>query len=1072
MMRQLANIIFGLLAAGALNATTVGALRCEMLDNPLGIDTSHPRLSWIQESTERGAKQTAWQVVAASSPDQLDPGKCDLWDSGKVETDQSIHVRYAGKLLPSRQACFWKVRIWDKDGQATAWSETAHWSVGLADADWQGCWIGKNTPVVKSPLRDVSWISHPGNPASLAGKPVRHFFRRTFDLPADRRIRRGEFFLAVNGSFGSAVNGISHGSGEGFRDATMIDIAPHLKTGRNTIALWVESNESSPRPEPALAGVIEIRFESGPPMILGTDVDWKTSAVETPEWIAPGADESAWMKVDVLGRAGQAPWGEISLPADRRLPARLLRREFPVGRTPARAMLYISGQGISECEINGAKIGDHVLSPALTDYDKRVAYVTYDVTSALKQGKNAIGVHLGNGRFHAPRSKWYVMTRDFGVPRMLLQLEIEYTDGTREVVSSDASWKVTDDGPITANNEYDGETYDARKEQDGWSAPGFDDSAWQAADLLAPPGGRLSAQMIHPIRVTETLNPRSMTEPSPGVFVFDMGQNMVGWCRIKLEGPRGTVVKLRHAETLHEDGNIYLANMRSADVSDLYLLKGGGPETYEPRFTYHGFRYVEVTGFPGKPSVASIEGRVVHDDLPVAGDFECSHPLINRLYQNIRWGVRGNYRSIPTDCPQRDERQAWLGDRTFSSHGEAFLFDTGTFYSKWLQDMADSQKDSGSIADVNPSYWPLYNDNVAWPSAAVMIPGSLLVQYADSGVIARHYPAMAKWLEFMSQFIKDDLIDRDNYGDWCVPPEDAELIHSVDPGRKTHPTLIATSYFCHCLNLMSRYAGLLEKPADAQRYGDLAKRMAAAMNQEFYDGVKGYYDNGSQTSCVLPLAFGLVPEAGRKRVFDHLVRKITEETKGHIGTGLIGGQWLNRVLTLGGRPDLVYGFATQTTYPSWGYMIENGATTVWELWNGNTANPAMNSGNHVMLVGDFLIWLFESLAGIKADPAVPGFKHILMSPEPVAGIDSARASHRSSYGEILSEWSSAGGAFRWKITVPPNTSATASVPGAASESVLESGKPLGSAPGVTFVAIEEGRVVLKLEAGTYNFDSK
>lgn len=1071
-MKLLLSSIIALLATMLAQAVTVGTLRCEFLENPEGIEVLQPRLSWIQESTERGAKQTAWQVNVASSLAELESGKTDLWDTGKVDSDQSIHVRYAGKPLASRVACFWKVRIWDKDGKPSPWSAAARWSIGLQASDWQGKWIGKNTPLVKPPLTGSSWIAFPNDGKAPPNKPARHFFRRTFELPADRPIRRGEFYLGVNGSFASAINGISHGEGSGYAEASAIDIAPRLNAGMNTVALWVETNGTPLRNEPALTGRIEVHFETGPPLIITTDAAWKASAVEPPGWVLPDADESSWRSAAVLGPVGMAPWGETLLPAPRELAARLLRKDFTVGKEPVRATLYVSGLGISECEINGAKISDHVLSPALTEYNKRVAYVTHDVTTSLTPGANAIGIHLGNGRFHAPRSKLYVGCRDFGMPRALVQLEIEYGDGTRDVITSDPSWKVTDNGPIVTNNEYDGEIYDARKEVTGWSKAGFDASAWQAAEVLDAPGGKLSAQMINPIRVTATLKPVAMTEPTPGVFVFDMGQNMVGWCRLKVVGPRGSSVTLRHAETLTKDGHVYLANMRSAAVTDVYHLKGGEPETYEPRFTYHGFRYVEITGYPGKPTLESIVGQVVNDDLSSAGDFECSEPRINRFHSNVRWGVRGNYRSVPTDCPQRDERQAWLGDRSFSSRGETYLFDTAAFYSKWLQDMADTQKDSGSISDVSPSYWPIYSDNVAWPSTAIVIPSNLLDQYADAALIERHYPAMVKWITYMTQFIQDDLISKDNYGDWCVPPEHPELIHSVEPARKTNPTLLATSAFCHDLKLMCRYAKLLNKSDEATRYAELSKRMAAALNQKFYDSAKGYYDNGSQTSCVLPLAFGLVPELERPRVFAHLVEKISVENKGHLGTGLVGVQWLNRVLTEGDRADLVHGFATQTAYPSWGYMIEKGATTVWELWNGDTANPAMNSGNHVMLVGDFIIWLYESLAGIKSDPLNPGFKHTLMKPVPVKGVTFARATHRSPYGEILSDWKTDGETFHWKVTVPPNSSATVYVPCDDLNSLRESGQPISEVRLVKVRSIAQGRAVLDLPAGSYTFNSK
>ena len=386
-----------------------------------------------------------------------------------------------------------------------------------------------------------------------------------------------------------------------------------------------------------------------------------------------------------------------------------------------------------------------------------------------------------------------------------------------------------------------------------------------------------------------------------------------------------------------------------------------------------------------------------------------------------------------------------------------------------MQDFADGQLENGSVSDVNPPYWPLYNDNVTWPSSTIIIPGTLLDQYADTGLIARHYPSMVRWIDHMSTYITNGIIARDSYGDWCVPPEDPKLIHSKDPKRKTAPEILATSYFAHCLSLMARYAVLLCKPEEAQRFTTLAGQLKDALNERFYDRQKGYYGNGSQTACVLPLAFDLVPGSERQRVFNHLVQKIEQETKGHLGTGLIGGQWLNRVLTDYGRPDLVYRFATNTAYPGWGYMVQKGATTVWELWNGDTADPAMNSGNHVMLVGDFGIWLYEDLAGIRSDPAQPGFKHIIMKPHPVGDLKFAQAAFRSPYGLIRSAWQRQEETFRWQVTVPPNTSATLYLPARNIADVVESGRPASNAPGLKFLGQDGERLVFEVPSGQYEF---
>ena len=909
----------------ALHAAEVTNLRCEYRENPLGIDVEKPRLSWKLETgnrkPERGIRQAAYQVLVASTPELLAQDKGDLWDSGKVASDQSIQVEYAGKPLVSRQQCFWKVHVWlASRSLGEGWSQSATWTMGLLKpADWKGKWIGLN-------------------------------------------------MLSLD------------------------------NTATTNQATQVAKKAVSQRPV----------------------VRW-------------------------------------------------LRKEFTVPRKVKRATAYFSGLGLSELYVNGQKAGDDVLSPGLTDYSKRVFYVTRDVTQLVQPGRNAVGAIIGNGRFFGK----------YGFPKLCLQLEVEYTDGTYDEIVSDPSWKLTTAGPIQANDEFDGEDYDARREMRGWAKAGYNDTAWSPASIVSAPGGKLVAQMINPIRVTGTLKPIAVTEPKPGVFIFDLGQNMVGWCRLNVRGPAGTIITLRHAERLKPDGTLYTDNLRKAKATDVYTLKGGGAEVYEPRFTYHGFRYVEVTGFPGKPTLASLEGRIVNDDLATAGEFACSQPTINRIYRNMVWGVRGNYRSIVTDCPQRDERQGWLGDRSVESKGEAYLFDIAALYAKWVQDMADAQNEKGSIPDVCPPFWWVYHDNVTWPSSAVIIPGALLDQYADMGLVARQYPCLVKWIDHMSGYITNGIIAKDNYGDWCVPPEDPKLIHSKDPARKTAPEILATSYFYHCLKLMTRYATLLDKPDDAARFSVLANQLKVALNGKFYNRENGYYGNGAQTACVLPLAFGMVPAAERGRVFDHLVEKITGECKGHIGTGLVGGQWINRVLTDGGRADLAYGFATNTTYPSWGYMAEHGATTVWELWNGDTADPAMNSGNHVMLVGDFIIWLYERLAGIQCDPDAVGFKKIVIKPTPVGDLTWVKAHYDSMYGRIVSNWKHEDSNLTMEVTIPANTTATVFVPSKDASGVTESGpstalragKPAANSEGVKFLRMENNTAIYAVGSGTYRFQS-
>jgi alpha-L-rhamnosidase len=1041
-------------------------LRCEFLRDPLGIDVLQPRLSWVMTSRSRGERQTAYQIMVASTEALLKAGNADLWNSHKIETDQSIHVRYAGKALQSHMQCFWKVRIWNKDGKASGWGKTAKWTMGLLHpADWRAQWIGRDEIDKTYHLTGTQWVWFPeGDPTKEVPAETR-YFRRAIQLPEGKTVKEAHFHITGDDSSAIFVNGKQLLSNDDFMTVPDIDATSVLHEGTNLLAASVHNAGTKPNPA-GLVGRLDITFTDGSSLTIRTDSLWKTTNRENAGWQSLEFIDTGWVAAKVVGPVGMHPWGEMLGFSDRRLPARWMRKEFTAEKPLRRATVYISGLGLSELYINGKKVGDHVLSPALSEYPKRVYYVTHEVTSAILKGGNAIGVVLGNGRFFAPR---HGQTDEY--PKLLLQLHLEYVNGTSQDILSDDSWKLTTDGPILANNEYDGEEYDARKELVGWSQTGYDDSGWEQAQVVHGPQGELHSHMSVPIRVTGTLKPIAVSEPKPGMFVFDMGQNMVGWCRLNVMGPRGTKVTLRHAETLRPDGTLYTDNLRSAMATDTYILKGVGSETYEPRFTYHGFRFVALEGYPGRPDLSSIKGRVVNDDVETAGEFNCSNPVINRTYKNVVWGVRGNYRSISTDCPQRDERQGWLGDRSSESKGETYLFDVASHYSKWIQDMADAQNDSGSISDVSPSYWALYNDNVTWPSSAVIIPGGLLDQYADSALIVRHYPAMVRWIDHMSKYITDSIITRDDYGDWCVPPEDLKLIHSNDPTRKTAGGVIATSYFYHDLRLMSRYASLLRKPADARRFDATADGLEIAFNRHYYNKEKGQYDNGTQTSCVLPLAFGMVPAEERQRVFDHLVDNITNVTKNHVGTGLIGGQFLNRVLTDFGRPDIAFTFATNTTYPSWGYMAEMGATTIWELWNGNSADPAMNSGNHVMLVGDFVIWLYERLAGIRPDPAWPGFKHIVLQPVLTGDLTFVNATHKSPYGLISSRWQREKDKFTWDVLVPTNTLATVYVPSSESGTITEGGIDAWKAKGLQFLRREKAYAVFEAVSGKYIFRS-
>jgi alpha-L-rhamnosidase len=870
----------------------IADLTCEYRSDPLGIDVTEPRLSWKLRSAWRGQKQIAYQILVATDKDLLADNRADLWNTGKIGSDQSVFVRYAGKPLSSRVPCYWKVRVWDKDNKPSPFSDVARWEMGLLESkDWQAKWV--TAPIDEE--KDVQ-------------------------------------------------------------------------------------------------------------------------------------------------------------------PAPLFRKGFVLSNKVERARVYICGLGFYELRLNGDKVGDHVLDPAFTRYDRRALYVTYDVTDQVQKGFNALGVVLANGWYDmGTRAAWDFDQAPWRNRATLrCQLELTFKDGTQRTIASDQTWRVAP-GPLVFHSIRKGQVYDARAEIPGWDTSEFRDEDWAFAQVGAGLKGKVTAQMQEPIKVTQTLKPVSMTEPKPGVYVFDLGQNIAGWARMKVAGPAGTKVVLKYAERLHDDGNIdqeaIAVHVKESDFqADTYILRGDGSETWESQFVYHGFQYIEVTGLPEKPDLDMLQGRVVHTAFARAGTFECSNELFNKIQQATLWAYIGNFHGYPTDCPHR-EKNGWTGDAHLAAETGLYNFASAAAYTKWMTDFKDEQRDSGELPGIVPTAGWGYNwgNGPAWDSAYVLIPWYMYQYCGDTGILAEHYERFKRYVDYLTTKADNGIVSI-GLGDW-VPAK-----------SETPANVTSTGYYYRDALIVAKIARLLGRNDAARKYGDLALRIRDAFNREFFDADAGLYRPGTQTALSCALYHGLVPPQEYQRVLNNLVA-LVERNDGHLDAGILGTKYLIDALTAGGRADVVYQMATKTTFPSWGHWIEQGATTLWEQWDGGA------SRNHIMF-GHISAWFYQVLGGINVDPETVGFKHIVIKPQLLGDIKWVRAEHESMYGTIESLWDIRDDTFTLKVAIPTNTTATIYVPSDRQEFVNEGPNYIHSGDHVRFVRLEDNYVVFEADSGTYEFSSK
>ena len=891
------------------NAMTVAHLDCEHQKNPLGVDASQPALSWILQSDQRDKVQTAYQILAASSQQLLDQNTGDVWDSGKVVSDDTIQVSFAAKPLKSAQEVFWKVRVWDAAGKVSAWSPTAMWTMGLLEpADWQ-----------------ARWIAAPTNAASI-----------------------------------------------------------------------------------------------------------------------------------------------------------LLRREFTVKPGLRRAMVFVCGLGQFELSANGKKVGEDLLAPGWTQYKKTCLYDTLDLTAQLHRGQNAVGIILGNGMYRiTPDKVRYVkFTQSFGPLQAIAQIRLDYADGTSEIIGTDSQWQAGP-SPITFNNIFAGEDFDARLVQYGWDQAGFKtDSSWSPAKETSGPGGTLKgiSCAAPPIRAIETLKPVASKNLGTNVIVYDLGQNAALMPQLIVSGSTGSFVRIIPAELLAPDGTVDRASCTQDGVRPAwwqYTLRGDGEEFYFPKFFYQGCRFLQVELHPEKiggplPKIKSLAGVVVHSSAKPIGEFETSNPLFNRIYRLVRWAQRSNMMSLMTDCPHR-EKLGWLEETHLNGPSLRYNFDLAPLLQKSMSDMADAQLENGFVPNIAPEYFKAqpgidqpFRNSPEWGGAFVMVAWQQYQFDGDRALLRRYYSDLKRYVAFLGRTATNHIVTT-GLGDWYdlgpKPPWGSQL---------TPPALTATAFYQHYNWILARTAELLGKPDEAKQFDELAEKIRSAFNQKFFNSATGQYATGSQCANSLAVVMNLVDPTNRAAVIDAIVADVRGRGNA-LTAGDVGYRYLLRALAESGHSDVIFNMNNQSEKPGYGYQLKMGATSLTEKWDAGVGS--FGSQNHFML-GQINEWFFHDLAGIAADPAAPGFKNIVIHPQPVGDITWVKCAYDSVRGSIALEWHKTNVHFSMKLTIPANTTTTVYVPAMNLKTVTESGHAVTNATGVKFLRQEKDWTVFETGSGTYQFTSE
>jgi alpha-L-rhamnosidase len=1085
-------------------------LRVEYESEPKNVDPeTSPRFSWRVDAERRGAGQTAYQILVSRDRDTLGDGEGDTWDSGWVESDRSSGVEYDGAPLRGDSVYHWTVRIRDETGTASQYGEPSAFGTALGSAGaWEGDWIAHQPDPGDTNGFRSQWQSDPRDEQWVQVDLGDEYEVATVELfpaaPIDRtRTPDGEFFAPIHtqGSLTDPDFDQTSTAGFGFPRRYRVEGSTDPKFETATV-LVDQTNEAVSNP-----GDESVVHEFDPESVryirvtatelfevdvtddgLGLNRADSELVEHQPYYVFalaslavkdPASDDLLPEDtVESSSSVEDATWGANRVAGGPRASTTvsgspLLRTEVDLTKPVASARAHVVGLGYGEFYVNGERIGDEVLNPGWTQYDRRVLYSTYEVGDRLHEGENAFGLWLGNGRFNQSVGRW----TGFGSPRALAQIRIEYEDGTTRTVVTDASWRAIE-SPIVENDLYDGEVYDARREQPGWDQPGFDDADWDGAAVVDGPGGDLIPQHTPPIRITETIDPVSID--GDGELLVDVGQNVTGWLELTIDDPEpGDEFRFEHAESVDEEGNVLTVDLMEADATDEYVARGDDRERYEPRFTYHGFRYARVTGPVDR--IADITAKVVHTDFDDRGVFDCSNDELAQVQHNARWGLQGNAHSVPTDNPQRSERMGWTGDAQVATAALLHNFDGIQFHEKWMDDHADEQarnNDHGYVSDTIPDGYGSAPADPTWSVTQVVVPWFVYQQYGDPSILRRHYEAMRAYVEYWHDQTEDGILpgSHTKWGDWLEFEEDANKIPALgNVSRGDAFGLYNTAYHYWTVDLLGRVAEILGNDADVVRYERLADEIAAAFNDHFFDSATGRYEPWTQTAQALPLYFGIVPDARADEVAANLARKVREEDGGTLQTGFLGTRPLILALAEYGHADVAFQIVSQPERPGWVYMVRQGATTIWERWDSDErVGSGMNSFNHspYTLVSE---WFYRALAGLE----IAG-DDLTVSPATVADLEWAAGHIERPAGQLASRWNRTDNGVVLEVTVPWNETATVRLPetedGAGTvregDTVLwRNGRPTGERPrGVDAVSLDVDGVAVEVGSGNYRFE--